>query len=105
MAAASVSITRVTSSHLLPLWETLQDKQLGLTQGPNKLLLLPWVLEHVRFLCVPLKGGISVSHRPLGLPKVSQVAFKAKCCGDLSPWCRKPTFLEALGSKPPGSGV
>ena len=58
MAATSVSTTRVTSCHLLPLWETLQDKQVGLTQGLNKLLLLPWVLEHVRFLCVPFKGGI-----------------------------------------------
>ena len=68
MAAASVSITRVTSSHLLPLWETLQDKQLGLTQGPNKLLLLPWVLEHVRF-CVPLLRVGLYFLQPSGTPE------------------------------------
>ena len=37
------------SSGLLPLWEALQDQQLPLTQAPLKLLLQPWVLEHVRF--------------------------------------------------------
>ena len=36
---------------LLPLWEILQDQQVGLTQAPFKLLLLPWVPEGVR-LCM-----------------------------------------------------
>lgn len=69
MAAASVYIARVICSHLLPLWGTLQDKQVGLTQGPNKLLLLPWVLEHVRFLCVPFRCGISYFPPPSMSPK------------------------------------
>ena len=49
--SASVSVPRVSSSCLLPLWETLQDQQVDLTQAPFKWLLLPWVLECVIFVC------------------------------------------------------
>ena len=49
MAAASVYIPGMSPSFLLPLQETLQDQQVGLIQVPFTLLLLPWVLEHVRF--------------------------------------------------------
>ena len=51
MSATSVCVLRVSSSCLLPLWVVLQDQQVGLTQAPFILLLLPWVPEHVRF-CV-----------------------------------------------------
>ena len=33
------------------------DQQVGLTQFSFKLLLLPWVLEHVRFCVHPLRVG------------------------------------------------
>ena len=47
---------RVISSCLpVSLWETLQDQQVGLTQVPFNLLLLPWVLEQVRFCMCPFR--------------------------------------------------
>ena len=49
MASASVCVPRVNCSWLWSFQETLQDQQVGLTQAPLKLLLLPWVLEHMRF--------------------------------------------------------
>ena len=52
---SSVCVPRMTSSCFLFLWETLQDQQVGLTQAPFKLLLLPWVPEHVRFCVLPLR--------------------------------------------------
>ena len=55
VARASVCISRVSSSGLLPLWKALQDQQVCLTQTPFKLLLLPWVSEHVRFCVHPLR--------------------------------------------------
>ena len=51
MAPASVCVLRVSASCLLPLQEALQDQSVRLTQVSFKLLLLPWVPEHVRF-CV-----------------------------------------------------
>ena len=55
MVAASVYVPRVSCSCRLPLWETLHDQQVGLTQLPIQLLLLPWVLERVRFCVRPLR--------------------------------------------------
>ena len=43
----SVCVPRVSPRCLLPLWKTLQDQQVGPRQASFKLLLLPWVLEHV----------------------------------------------------------
>ena len=40
---------------LCPQGKALQDQQLGLTQAPFKLFLLPWVPEHVRFCMFPLR--------------------------------------------------
>ena len=54
MAATSVSVSRNILSYLLPLQETLQDQQVGLTQVPLKLLPLCWDLEYVRFCVRPL---------------------------------------------------
>ena len=51
MAVISVYIPRPRPSSLLPLWDTLQDQQVGLTYVPFKRLLLPWTPECVRF-CV-----------------------------------------------------
>lgn len=36
--------------------EILQGQQIGLTQVCFKFLLLPWVLEHVRFFYTPYKS-------------------------------------------------
>lgn len=54
MAAASVCDFRVSCTCLLPLGETLQDQQVGLTQAPTQLWLLPWVPEPVRVCVYPL---------------------------------------------------
>ena len=56
---------------LPPLQEVLQDQHLDLIQIPFKLLLLPWVWECVRFLCVPFQTEVSVYPNLLGLLKVS----------------------------------
>lgn len=49
MVVVSVYVFEVSSTCFLPLWEALQDQQVGPTQAPFKLLLQPWVLEDVRF--------------------------------------------------------
>ena len=59
-------VPRVSSSCLLPVWEALHDEKVGLTQDPFKLLLLPWILEHVRFLCFP-QPSVSPKVSPSGL--------------------------------------
>ena len=55
MAVASIDVPRVSSSFLLPLQETLQDQEVGLTQTPFKLLLLLWVPGSVRFCLCSLR--------------------------------------------------
>ena len=65
------------SSFLLPLWEALQDQQLPLVQAPFKLLLQPWVLEHVRFCMPPLRVK-SISHGPLALPKLRPASLQSQ---------------------------
>ena len=37
--------------------------------GSHHTLLLPWVPEYVRLLCVPIKSEVSISPSPLGLLK------------------------------------
>lgn len=64
----------------------LQDKQVGLTQS-FRLLLLPWVLEHVRFYVYPLRAE-SLFLTVCGSPRISLLAFKAKHFGGLSSYCR-----------------
>ena len=54
-SAAIIYVPRVSSRCLLPLGEALQDQQVGLTQAPFKSLLLPGVLECVRFCVCPLR--------------------------------------------------
>ena len=77
MCAANVYFPRVSSSYLLPLQEALQDHQVALTQAPFKSLLLPWVLEWVRF-CVSLLSEVSISHSPLAFPKVSPTGLQSQ---------------------------
>ena len=76
-AVPSVCVPRVSSSCLLSLQETLQDQQVGLTQAPFKLLLLPWILE-CELLCVPFKRGVSISPSPLGLLKLSPAGLQSQ---------------------------
>ena len=71
-------VPRVSSSCLLPLREALQDQQVGLIQAPFKLLLLPWALDPVRFLWAPFNSGVSISHSPLALPKVSLAGLQSQ---------------------------
>ena len=77
ISTASVYIPRVSLSHPLPLQETLQDQQVGLAQGPIKLLLLPWVPMCKRFCVCPLKVK-SVSPSPVGLQKLSPTALQSQ---------------------------
>ena len=75
---------------VLTLWETLQDQQVGLTQAPFKLLLLPWVPECVR-TCVHHLGMESLFHTVLRhSQRWALLAFKARCCGGFSSWNRMP---------------
>ena len=56
MASASVCVPRVNCSCLWSLQETLHDQQVGLTQAPLKLPLMPWVLDRAyEILSVPFK--------------------------------------------------
>ena len=72
----------MSSSCFLPLWESLQDQQVGLTQAPFTLLLLPRVSEH-EILCAPFKNGVYFP-QPYGSPE-------SKFC-----WPSKPNVLELL---------
>ena len=56
MAVINVSISRRSTSCLLPFWEALLDQQVRLTQAPFKLLPLLWDSEHVRFCMHPLRA-------------------------------------------------
>ena len=89
MAAPSVCVLRVSSSCLLPLWETSQDQQLGLTQAPFKLLLFPWALERVRFCVCPL-GVESVSHSPPAPLNLSPASLQSQTFSRLVSWHRTP---------------
>ena len=60
MATATIYVPRESVSLLLLLWETLQDQQVILTKAYTKLLLLPWVWEFVKFLCVSFQTEVSV---------------------------------------------
>lgn len=84
--AAAVPIPKESSSGLLPLWESLQGQPVGLTQAPFKSLLLPCVMECVRF-CVPL-GVESTSHSHLVLLKVSPVGLQPNIMGAYLPSTR-----------------
>lgn len=77
MAAASACESRESFICFLPLQEALEDQQVGVTQAPFRLLLLPWVLEHVRLSVHPL-GVESVSHSLLGLSEVSPTGLQGK---------------------------
>ena len=46
-------LSKGSPSCLLPLWETLQDQQVGLTQAPFKFLPLFWDSKHMRFCMYP----------------------------------------------------
>ena len=63
---------------LLPLQEAFQDQQVDLTQAPFKLLLLPWVLECVRFCVCPLRVKSLISHSPLALLKISPTDLQSQ---------------------------
>ena len=62
----------------------------SLTQARFKLLRLPWVPEHVKFCVHPLKLE-SLFPAALWLSwKWVPLAFKTRCSGDSSSWCRTP---------------
>ena len=77
MGAGSIYVPRVRSSCLLPLWEALQDQQVGLTQAPFTLLLLPQDSEHVRFCVHPLRVE-PISPSPVALLKVSSAGLQSQ---------------------------
>ena len=95
MAAANLCVHSRSPSCLLPLWEALQDQQVGLTQSPFKLLPLCWVLECVRF-CIHLLEAECLFPTTLWL---SHTQFLLAC--EASTWgsssqCR--TLLPQLGN-------
>ena len=59
----------------------------GSDQALFKLLPLPG-LGACENVCVLFKRGVSISHSPLALLKVSPNGFKARCPWGSSSWCR-----------------
>ena len=55
-------------------------------------------LRACEILCASFKSGVSISHSPLALLKVRPAAFKAKCSGGLSCWCRTPGLGSPMWS-------
>ena len=55
MAAVSIYVPRMSPSCHLPLREAVQNHQVGMTQVPFKLLLLPYISEYVKFCVCPLR--------------------------------------------------
>ena len=41
-------------------------------------LLLPWTLEHVRFLCVSFKSEVPLAPSPMGLPKLKPADLQSQ---------------------------
>lgn len=79
----------------LPLQEALQNQQVGLNQALFKLLLLYLDLECLRFCIHPFKSEVSVSYRPLALPKISPTDFQSQTFWELifpvqGPWSAEP---------------
>lgn len=68
----------VSSNLSSPLWETLQNQQVGLAQASIKLLFLPWVPRACEILYVPFKIGVSISHSPLACPKLNPAGLRSQ---------------------------
>ena len=81
MAAASVSVPKVSHSSLHPFQETLQNQQVGLTQAPIKLLAFALGPGACGISCAHLRTGVSVSPSPVELLHSSLLVFKAKSSG------------------------
>ena len=90
MTASTVYVPKVSSNCFLPLWEALQVQHMGLTQTSFKWLLLPWVLEGVKFCGCPLRVTSLFSTSLWVFWKKATLAFKAKWPGGSSSWCRTP---------------
>ena len=58
-------------NHIPPLQKTFQDQQVGLAQASFKLTASALGPRVGGILCVSLKSGVSISHSPLRLLKVS----------------------------------
>ena len=86
----------------LSFQKILQDQQVGLTQAPFKLFLLPWVPEHMRFCMFPLRVEFLFhTGTPLGLPRQAPLHFKVKCSGSLSSWHRTHRLASLKWSSDP----
>ena len=72
-AAARVCVLWAHSTCFLPLWEAHWHQQVTLTQASSILLWLP-----CKILCAVCVNGVSISHRPLTLPKVSPASLQSQ---------------------------
>ena len=100
MVATSISVPRRFPSCLLPVWEALQDQQLGPTQVPFKLVPLCWDLERM-FLCMSFKSRISVSYSLPALLNVSSVGSQSQTFGYSTSQFRTPGLVSLMwGSDP-----
>ena len=77
MSDTGVFVPRVSCSHSLPLQEILQGQQVDLAQAPIKVLLLPWVLVHMRFCVSPLRVK-SFSPSLVGLLQLSPDGLQSR---------------------------
>ena len=75
----------------LPLWETPQDQQVGLAQGPVNFLRLPWV--SLQRDCVPFKRGVNFVS-PKGLGEISPTDLQSQMLWGLSFLVQDPQAEE-----------
>ena len=86
MAAVSIWVPRSPRDefhHIPPLQKTFQDQQVGLAQASFKLTASALGPRVGGILCVSLKRGVSISHSPLALPKVSPAGFQSQTSWEL----------------------
>ena len=91
-----IYVPTVSFGCLLPLQEALQDLQVGLIQAPFQWLLLPCILERVRFCVCPLRvESLFPITLWVSLKKVP-LAFQVKCSGGWAPQYRIPGMRSPM---------
>ena len=101
MTASTVYVPKVSSNCFLPLWEALQVQHMGLTQTSFKWLLLPWVLEGVKFCGCPLRVTSLFSTSLWVFLKESHIGLQSQMTWGLlflvqDPWAEEPNVQLQL---------
>ena len=93
MVAAIVCFSTVSHIHPLPIWETLQDQQVGLSQTFIRLLLFSLGPVMCEIWGVPFKSEVSVSPSPVKALRSNPTSLQSQI-----PW----RFLVALADPQTG---